>query len=131
MSAAVQAKPAETVAPVQTVAGSQTRITQLRYVPERLVVQKEAAFEVTVENGPRVPSFEWSFGESSPARTDSWTAVAQCKYTYFKTGTFTVTVKLRDKNNYAKGYLATASWQVTVVPEEQKTSPDASSSTVQ
>jgi|GEM_PF-4053242 len=128
MSAAVQAKAAESPAPAKTVVGSQVRITQLRHVPERLVVRKEAAFEATVENGPPVPSFEWSFGESSPARTDSWTAVGQCKYTYYKPGTFTITVKLRDKNNYAKGYLATASWQVTVAPEEDE-SGDSDSTT--
>ncbi|MEN6426257.1 MAG: PKD domain-containing protein [Phycisphaerales bacterium] len=131
MSEAVVARPAEPPAPAQTAAGSQARITQLRYVPEQLVVQREAAFEVTVENGPRVPSFEWSFGESSPARTDSWTTVGQCQYTYFKAGTFTITVKLRDKNNYAKGHLATASWQVTVVSEEQESTPDSTSPAAQ
>lgn len=119
MSVAVQARTAEAPGLVKTVAGSNVRITQLRHVPERLVVMKEAAFEVTVENSPRVPSFAWSFGETSPTRTDSWTNVAQCKYTYFKTGTFTVTVKLRDKNNYAKGDLAVGSWQVTVVAESE------------
>lgn len=119
MSTSVQAKSAEPPAPTKTVAGSQVKLTALRYVPEQLLVKKEAAFEVIIENGPRVPSLAWSFGETSPTRTDSWTTVPQCKYTYFKPGTFTVTVKLRDKNNYAKGNLAVGSWQVTVAAEGQ------------
>jgi uncharacterized Zn-binding protein involved in type VI secretion len=56
--------------------------------------------------------------------------VLDCQYTYYKAGTFTVTVKLRDKNNYAKGYLAVGSWQVTVVEEGQE-GPVADSSAKQ
>lgn len=128
MAAAVSAQPTAPATPTKTVVGSKTQISALKYVPQRLVVKKEAAFELTVENGPRVPSFAWSFGETAPGRTDSWTTVTQCKYTYFKPGTFTVTVKMRDKNNYAKGDLATASWQVTVFSGEDDAFPTAPAS---
>lgn len=127
MSAAATAKATELAKPAKTVAGSKTQITDLKYVPQTLVVKKEAAFELTVENGPRVPSFAWSFGETN--NTDSWTTINQCKYTYYKPGTFTVTVKMRDKNNYAKGNLATASWEVTVVPEDENAGPTTPTTT--
>ncbi len=117
MSGAAQARPAEAAAPVQTAAGSKVRMTALRYVPEQLVARQEADFEITVENGPAVPSFAWSFGDSTPGRTDGWTAIPRYKFTYYKPGTFTITVKLRDKNNYTKGDLAVGAWEVTVAPE--------------
>ena len=56
---------AESPAPAKTVVGSQVRITQLRHVPERLVVRKEAAFEATVDaerrNQRHIPgdAFAW------------------------------------------------------------------------
>jgi hypothetical protein len=42
------------------------------------------------------------------------TAVPQCKFTYSRAGTYTVTVKIRDKNKYSQGDLAVGSWQVVV-----------------
>jgi len=106
LSGAVKAEAVEPAKPTKTVAGSKVLMTGLRHVPERLVAMKEARFEVVVVNCPRVPSFVWSFGDSSPPRTTSWTTVPDCQYRYFRPGTFTLTVKMRDKNNYAKGYVA-------------------------
>jgi hypothetical protein len=80
-----------------------------------VVAQKLATFEVGVENGPRVPSYSWYFGTSPDSKqADAWTTTPQCQYTYSGPGTYTVTVKVRDKNRYSAGDLAVGSWQVTV-----------------
>jgi hypothetical protein len=120
MSSAAKAQaaaPPDTAA--KTVTGSKVVLKDLRFVPQPVVAQKEAAFEVSVENGPRVPSYSWYFGTSPGSKqADAWTTVPQCKFTYFKAGTYTVTVKIRDKNKYSQGDLAVGSWQVVVEPEK-------------
>lgn len=112
---AAKAPAAAPPAPVKTVAGSTVALKQLSYAPRPVVAMKEVAFEVTVENGPRVPSYAWYFGETPGSKqADAWTAVPQCKFTYSRAGTYTVTVKIRDKNKYSQGDLAVGSWQVVV-----------------
>jgi hypothetical protein len=103
--------------PPKTAAESKVAIKELRYAPKPLLAMKEAAFEVAVENSPRVPSYSWYFGENPGSKqADSWTAAPRCTFTYSKAGTYTVTVKVRDKNRYAAGDLAVGSWQVAVEP---------------
>jgi hypothetical protein len=122
MAGAAQARPETPAAQAPaarapTATGSKVALTQLRHVPDALVAGKEAAFELTIENGPRVPTFSWYFGVGPASQANAWTEVTQTRFTYMNPGTYTIRVTVRDKNRYAQGVLAEGSWQITVAPE--------------
>lgn len=93
----------------------------LSYAPAELTAGMEAVFWVETENEPANPSYAWDFGEAFFQGTpQAWTDSGECKWTYNEAGTYTITISIRDKNNYGT-ILDKQSWQVTVVappPEE-------------
>jgi hypothetical protein len=119
MKTAAKASKAAPPADAKIVAGSKVVLKDLKFDPKPIIYQEPVTFEVTIENGPRVPSFSWYFSHTPDAKqADAWTTVPRVKYTYFKPGTYTVMVKVRDKNKYSAGDVAVASWQVTVVEKK-------------
>lgn len=115
MKAAAKATMAVPTTPASVVAGSKAQFKDLKFDPNPVIAQEPATFEVTLENGPRVPSYSWYFNYTPDAKqADAWTGVPQCKYTYYKAGTYTITVKVRDKNKYSAGDVAVGTWQIMV-----------------
>jgi len=100
----------------------QTRLLELVIIPDPPSVGSDTQFYLVTENLPVNPSIEWDFGEpyfrsGGYTSYQLWTDVPEATWYYTESGDFTITVLVRDKDNYTV-ILDTLTWYVTVLGKE-------------
>jgi len=95
-------------------APGRTRLVTLKHVPANIVAGKMTGFQLSVANAPHAPSYAWDMGEPSfQGQPVGWTKKPEYRYSYNRSGTYKITVNVRDKKNYST-ILDKRSWQITV-----------------
>lgn len=86
----------------------------LSLLPSSPTIGSDILFTISVNNPPANPSYSWDMGEEFFAGQPlAWTAEPSFTYSYSKPGTYTVKVRVRDKDNYTE-ILDEGSWDVVV-----------------
>lgn len=98
---------------------SETQLLELIINPDPPVVNSYTNFYLVAENLPANPSFDWDFGEpyfrsGGYTSYQLWTDTPEATWYYAEAGDFTITVLVRDKDNYPV-ILDTLTWYVTVL----------------
>jgi len=89
-------------------------LTGLSYLPSSPVTGQDITFTVNTNNPPANPSYSWDMGEAFfDGQPVAWTGEPTFTYNYYNPGRYTVTVQLRDKDNYTT-ILDEKSWDVVV-----------------
>lgn len=89
-------------------------LSGLSPVPSAPSVGQDILFTLQVNNPPTVPSYSWDMGEAFfNGQPVAWTDQPSFTYAYSKPGTYTVTVRVRDKDNYST-ILDEKSWTIEV-----------------
>jgi len=102
------------IIPFEIKGETKTALIGLDYEPKSPCVGDEIAFEVDVLNPPDNPSYSWIMGEESfGTQPVAWTDTNRFEYSYYEPGTYSVTVRLRDKDDYSE-ILDEKSWNVVV-----------------
>ncbi|MBI9044003.1 MAG: hypothetical protein JEZ06_05935 [Anaerolineaceae bacterium] len=103
--------------------GPSATLTELSIVPQSPYIDTDVQFWVDGENWPSNPAFDWDFGEpffetNGKRGYQVWTNMPEAIWNYSESGTFQVTVVIRDNENYSV-ILDKRSWWITVQGKEE------------
>ncbi|MBU1340312.1 MAG: hypothetical protein KKD66_01615 [Proteobacteria bacterium] len=94
------------------------KLTTLHHVPGTMKKQEPIVFKVDVVNPPESASYTWWMEEvfsnqsKSPPQPTAWTGIPEIRYTYGSSGTYHLTVWL--KNKKTGKFVAKQSWQINI-----------------